>query len=137
MIEEKFRHLAAAPSDIREHFPVLREYSAKCESVVELGVREIVSTWALLAGHPQAMASVDVRRPSKIGEVYAACLEAGISFEFVQGDTLQIEPIPCDLLFIDTWHTYQQCLSELRRHGPHAKRFILLHDTTLYATRDE
>ena len=35
-----------APSDIHEHLPTLSNYSEKCDSVIELGMRYVVSTWA-------------------------------------------------------------------------------------------
>ena len=37
-------------SDIFEHLPTLRKYSLECESILELGVRNCVSSWALALG---------------------------------------------------------------------------------------
>ena len=37
-------------SDIMEHLPTLYKYATECESVLELGVRGCVSSWAFLKG---------------------------------------------------------------------------------------
>ena len=37
-------------SDIYEHLPTLSEYASNCESIIELGVRGVVSTYAFLNG---------------------------------------------------------------------------------------
>lgn len=38
------------PSDINEHLPVLRDLAKDCKSAVEIGLRDLVSTWAVLHG---------------------------------------------------------------------------------------
>ena len=38
------------PSDINEHLPTLYNYAKNCESIIECGVRGVVSSWALLYG---------------------------------------------------------------------------------------
>jgi hypothetical protein len=37
-------------SDINEHLPKLYEYATKCESIIELGVRGCISSWAFAYG---------------------------------------------------------------------------------------
>ena len=49
-IEEKYFELCKTPSDINEHLPTLYNYSKKCESIFETGVREAVFSWALIYG---------------------------------------------------------------------------------------
>ena len=49
-IEEKYKFLCKKPSDINEHLPTLYKYASECESIAELGVRGVISTWALLYG---------------------------------------------------------------------------------------
>jgi hypothetical protein len=46
IINNKYLSLCKTPSDINEHIPTLYEYSKKCESILELGVRSGVSTFA-------------------------------------------------------------------------------------------
>lgn len=126
---------STTPCDINEHLPILKLYAKKSDIIYELGVRSIVSTWALLAGRPKKMVSVDIYHPSyygaRIEPVYEACQEEGIDFTFVQISSLDLEIEETDLLFIDTIHTYEQVTAELNRHASKTKKFILLHDTEL------
>lgn len=137
IIEQNFNRSRGVDSDIQEHLETLRRYSSLCDSVVEMGVRYIVSTWALLAGKPRKMISIDIQHPAEIGAdlapVYGGCKEYDINFEFIKSSTLDITIEETDLLFIDTLHTYDQLSKELFLHGNKAKKFIILHDTTSFS----
>ena len=119
--------------DIIEHLPTLKQYASKCESVVEMGVRGMVSTWALLAGRPKKMISIDIEHPNtynnhlELAERF--CKADGIDFKFIQEDTLKVKIPQTDLLFIDTLHTYDQLKKELTLHGNKAMRYLIFHDT--------
>lgn len=140
--EEHLQRLRRMRLDISDHLPLLQRYATGCESVVELGVRGIVSTWAFLAAKPKRLLSVDLADPAKFGgdlaEVYQAARDAGVQFTFLQANDLEIdlEP-PIDLLFIDTWHVYEQLKSELARHSHAVRGHILLHDTHTFGRRGE
>jgi hypothetical protein len=98
-----------------------------------MGVRSIVSTWGLLAGHPKKMLSIDIIHPSThgvdINEVYSICQNEGIDFNFLQADTLQVIIPECDMLFIDTLHTYDHLKKELSLHSSKVKKYLAFHDT--------
>ena len=47
---DKYNQLSSSPSDINEHLPTICKYASECESVMELGVRGCVSSWALVKG---------------------------------------------------------------------------------------
>ncbi len=132
MIEDKYNQLHRKPSDINEHFPVIKKYAEQSESIVELGVRAMVSTWALLAGKPKRMLSIDITHPEEYGgntwEAYEATMDEGIEYSFKIGDSLTTDIPECDLLFIDTIHKYEFLSVELERHSSQAKKFILMHD---------
>jgi len=117
-IIKRYSELCQIPSDINEHLITLKEYSEECDTITEMGVRWIVSTWALLSGNPKKMVSIDLNHPSIFGgnidEVYDAISETNINFTFIESDSLTIEIEPCDLLFIDTWHDYLQLKKELK-----------------------
>ncbi len=140
MIEDKYQELCRTPSDIYEHLPTLKKYASESESVVELGVRYIVSTWAFLAGHPKQMLSVDIEHPSAFGadilEVYDIADAEGIEFNFVQKSSLDIDLPEHDFLFIDTLHTYDQLSAELDKHHSKARKYIAMHDTNLLGDPD-
>jgi hypothetical protein len=140
-ILEKYRQLSEIPSDINEHLVTLKKYTEECETIVEMGVRSIISTWAFLAGSPKKLTSLDLYNPTKFGgnlqEVYDAVNLTDIDFSFVEYDSLNYELEPCDLLFIDTWHCYLQLKKELTRHHSKVNKYIILHDTVSYDNVDE
>lgn len=134
-IEDAYKIAEETPSDINEHVPLLRALASQCESVVEFGVRGAVSTTALLAGEPAMMRSYDLH-----GSTEANLLEemqGDTDFEFIIGDSLTVDIPPCDLLFIDTFHSGTQLAAELERHHAKVSRWIAIHDTEIYATHGE
>jgi len=146
-IQKKYENLCGKNSDINEHLPVIKKYAEDCETIIEMGVRSIISTWALLAAKPRKLTSIDIVHPSvyknhdpegcNLDEVYVLAKENGIDFQFQIGDTLKITIENCDLLLLDTLHTYTQLISELRLHSDKAKKYILMHDTETYKNTGE
>jgi glycosyltransferase involved in cell wall biosynthesis len=139
------RHPTAA-IDIREHLDTLTFYASKCKTIVELGMRSIVSTWAFLAGKPQRMVSVDIAHPdsysfipgaSKLEDVESLCIQNGIDFEFKLSDSRTVNIPECDLLFIDTLHDEDQIREEIKNHKDKVQKYIIFHDTTTFATSGE
>ena len=135
MIEEKYQQLCNTTSDINEHLPTLKKYAILSNTIVELGVRGMVSTWALLAGRPEAMLSVDIVHPSEHGgnvkEAKEMAKKEYINWNFEQASSLDIGIRRCDLLFIDTIHSYEQLIKELKLHAPYTVKYIIMHDTVL------
>lgn len=133
MIEEKYQQLL--PSDICEHLPTLKKYALLSDRIVELGVRGMVSTWALLAGHPHYMVSIDIVDPSEHGgnveETKVMAEKEGVNWGFLKASSLEIELFRHDLLFIDTIHSYEQLSRELKLHSPHTTKYIIMHDTNM------
>lgn len=129
-LEQIYNRLCSTPSDINEHLPTLKEYASECDHVTEMGVRYIVSTYALLMGKPKKMISYDIMdcnwQPVK------ELVKDDTDFSFFIGDTLKIDIEPTDLLFIDTLHNYNQLSRELQRHADKVKKYIVFHDTTSF-----
>lgn len=126
--------IAPLCTDMWEHFPTLRELASECGSVVELGVRGGCSAYALAAGLEKSrsedkwMVYVDIH-PCQNEELEKLCKEAKIAIEFHLADSRYIDLPECDLLFIDTLHTYGQLKTELELHNSKAKKYIVCHDT--------
>lgn len=137
-LQSKYLQKVYTQSDIFEHLPTLAMLSSRVDSVTEFGVRKIVSTWAFLYGCPKKMTSVDLVNPSfhdeNIDEVYKIAQENNIEYKFIEGNTLEIEIEETDLLFIDTYHEYNQLKKELEKHGNKAKKYLVFHDTELFGT---
>lgn len=140
-LEKKYTELCNRKSDINEHLPVLKKYTEDCETVTEMGVRYIVSTYAFMMGNPKKITSIDIKHPKEykgnLDDVYELCSENNIDFKFILGDSRTIEIEETDLLFIDTWHVYEQLKIELERHSSKAKKYIIMHDTTLFEYNGE
>jgi len=73
-ILEKYKQLSEVRSDINEHLITLKKYTEECDTVVEMGVRSIVSTWAFLAGNPKKLISLDyIVQPNSV-VIYKKCM---------------------------------------------------------------
>ncbi|MGB8468312.1 MAG: hypothetical protein WCE21_04865 [Candidatus Babeliales bacterium] len=126
------------PSDICEHLPALYALARECSSVVEIGVRSMVSTWALLYGLASNKScskkyiAIDLNYPPSDGLTKATQLaqNCGIHFEFLQANDMNIDVNNTELLFIDSLHTYCHLLYELEKFSPKATKYIALHDTS-------
>lgn len=150
------------PSDIYEHLPTLRKYASCCDHATEMGVRTIVSTFAILQGlsdvsvnnHSQhltadhtpanpKLVSIDILDPDGMGGEYTlaqtaeVAKEANVDFQFILKSSLEIVIEPTDMLFIDTFHIYSQLKAELERHHGNVKKYIALHDTTSFENTGE
>jgi cephalosporin hydroxylase len=130
-------------SDIQDHMPFLREQARSrpgCQ-VLELGCRKGNSTLAFLdgvlesGGHVHSCDAEDVLRfPDGIGPWGAVP-----QWAFTCGDDMDVTvqsllPARCDVLFIDTSHTHEHTLAELRAFVPRVSRrggIVLCHDTNL------
>jgi hypothetical protein len=115
------------PSDINEHLPTLRLLSTMCSSVVECGVRDVVSSYAFLSGLPPTgrLTLIDPYRSSNVSEFLQAMPRAS----FVHASDLDCPLVETDFLFIDTWHVYGQLKRELARWHPVVHKYIAMHDT--------
>jgi cephalosporin hydroxylase len=134
-LEIVYKEKCSTPSDINEHLPTLKKYADECNHITEFGVRWVVSTYALLMGKPKKMISYDIDFCET--ELLKEIVKNDTDFQFIIGDTLKIEIEETDLLFIDTLHTYEQLKSELILHSPKVKKYIIMHDTTVYETEGE
>lgn len=124
-------------SDINEHLPTLLEFGKKCKTITEFGVRNVVSTWAFALARPLKLVCIDILRSPNVDSFLKKCKEENINAEFILGDTLKINLEETDLLFIDTLHNYKQLKTELNIHYTKVKKYIILHDTISFGTKDE
>jgi len=134
-----FNSKCCTPSDINEHLPVLQKYSTECSHITEMGVRAIVSTYAFIAGLPKTVISIDLTHPDAytgipghVDNIVKIAAENGVDFKFVLGCTLHVDIEETDLLFIDTYHVYDQLKAELTKHGNKSRKYIIMHDTVYF-----
>lgn len=145
VVETKYHQLCQAPSDINEHLPVLYKYARQCTSILECGVRGVVSTWALIRGllhHPEDDRQKNIFLNDKevcdISELLSVTnrLPIHVDHEWVNDLELVIEK-NYDLVFIDTWHIYGQLKRELAKFGPCTNKYIIMHDTEIDGLKGE
>jgi len=140
-LENKINDLYRTPSDINEHIPTLIKFASECEHITEMGVRGIFTTWVFLGASPKKLVSYDLYNPSHYGsniqDVYDVAESYGIDFKFVESDVLKVTIDQTDLLFLDTWHSYDQLKGELALHSSKVNKYIVMHDTTTYAHKNE
>jgi hypothetical protein len=135
LLEQEIR-VSTIKSDMYYHIPKLKEYSSKSRRVIEFGVRDMNSSWGLLAGNPTWMLSYDFYPPTleeMLFKFYAVAKDNNISYEFRLSNTLEIVIPHVDFLFIDSLHTYSQLKQELKLHASNVEKFIGFHDTKLFA----
>jgi len=149
------------PSDIYYHLPVLKYYAGKCKTVCELGTNDFTSTIALLSGFPAHLLTVDMIHPDTFAlsfEPFNPDLKEGdepivvkitldlmlklaaanmVDLQFKQVSSLEFSFNSVDLLFIDTLHTYTQLTREFQLHASKVKKYIILHDTELFAEKGQ
>ena len=132
-LQPEYEDRWSQPSDMQHYMPLLREIASRYPQVqvTELGVREGTSTSAFLAAAEAAggqVWSVDIG-PVKAPEYWPGTgrWELQISDDMAA----EVEPRPCDVLFIDTSHEYEHTLAELRKFVPSVRPggVVLMHDT--------
>lgn len=134
-LEMYYQDVCEAPSDINEHCPTLYLLAAQCDHVTEMGSRTGVSTRALLRAQPKKLVCYDLRRHPEFDNLFR--LAGRTEFRFHEASTLDAAIEATDLLFIDTYHVYEQLREELELHGDRVRRFIAMHDTTTFGERGE
>ena len=136
-METKYAQLCQTPSDINEHLPTLREYGSQCESILELGVRGCVSSWAFLAAKPKLLILNDIVE-CDVGHLLAVAKASNLDVRTVWQSDLDITlEGAVDLVFIDTYHVYGQLKRELCKFAPLCKKYIIMHDTEVDKVKGE
>ena len=125
-------------SPIYQHVSRLKELAKECQSVVEIGLYDMTSSWGILRGLSESHSpspsylGIDIRIPEeqRIEKAVQICESLGIQFKFVNDNDLDIEIEPADMIFIDSLHTYCHLTYELEKFSPMAKKYIAMHDTS-------
>jgi len=132
-IEQHYNNAMYTSSDINEHIDTLYNLAKECSHITEMGVRNVVSTWAFMLRDPKKLIGIDLHVTPSISEAELIYPK----WKFIQADTTKIEIDKTDLLFIDTLHIYSQLKKELSLHAKKVSKYIVLHDTTTYGYIDE
>ena len=137
-IANRYNRLCKQESDINEHLPTLYKYASQCESIIELGVRGVVSSYAFVYGLLNNNSSnkkillndIEQCNISRLLQL-TNHLKIDIKYEWINDLDLEIKE-NYDLTFIDTWHVYGQLKRELEKFSKVTNKYIIMHDTTIY-----
>lgn len=135
-LEIEYTVARRTPSDINQHLPLLKSLADQCQSVTEMGVRWGASTRAFLYSQVK-LTSYDIELDPVVESLFEMARRLGRDANYMQANVLDIKIKPCDLLFIDTLHNYDQLRHELELHGNQAQKYLVFHDTQTFGTRDE
>ncbi len=138
LLQKEYQRVCEMRSDIREHLPLLRDLALECSSVVEIGMREMVSTWAILQGLSENVSDkrsyhgIDIAVPplNTLSLAKKLMKENGVTFVFWPENDMNIDIPFTELLFIDSLHTYCHLSYELEKFSPKVAKYIALHDTS-------
>ena len=136
ILESGYNHACDNMSDINQHIPVLNKYANECNHITEFGTRRGVSTWAWLNSKAKTIRCFDIDKnvEKHLEQHFIAVKNLNKDFTFTCVSTIadKLEIEPTDLLFIDTEHTYEQCIKELQMHAHKVNKYIIFHDTVLF-----
>jgi hypothetical protein len=99
------------------------------QDVVEFGVFQGGSTAAFLTCPIRSLRSYDIDI-SKVDKSLFRRLNKTVLWDLQQRSSTDPDPFDsCDLLLLDTQHTYDHVMRELTLHGHRSRRYIAVHDT--------
>jgi hypothetical protein len=141
MLKKYYNNACKTTSDINEHLPTLYEYTKKCNSIIECGVRDVVSSYAFALGlkenNKNSYVLIDPYKSKNINKFLNLCKNEGVNAKFINESDLKCERENTDLLFIDTWHVYGHLKRELEYWNSYVNKYIIMHDTTVDEIKGE
>jgi len=128
-LEALYERHCAAGTAISPHLPRLRALADGCDLAVEFGVKRGASSCALLLGAKRVV-SFDVVATPQARELEKI---AGDRWDYRLEDSRTADVPECDLLFIDSLHTFDQVHAELE-HAGKVRRTLVFHDTVTFGS---
>ena len=59
-LQERYEKQLKMQGDMGPYLPVLKEYGSQCNHITEMGFREGISAWGLLASEPKTFITYDI-----------------------------------------------------------------------------
>ncbi len=146
-IEELYEVNCIKKSDIYKHLPILLKYAKRCKHITEMGARTGMSTSAFMHARVEKFVSYDYQYSNpephlkqqieRLKNTFNLARQEGINCQFIGADVLQVNIEQTDLLFLDTWHCYDQLKRELELHASKVNKYIIFHDVISYGVKGE
>jgi hypothetical protein len=134
--EKEYQDACARDTDIHEHLPIISELVSQCTHGTELGVGHAQSTRAFLR-HDIEMHSYEYKPHPNVAEWFEQAKAAGRNVTLHVADTRKVEIDETDIMLVDSLHIYEQVQKELELHAGKVRKWLLFHDTTLFADQGE
>ena len=132
----KLEEIVNTPGDINEHLYYLMDLAKTVKHVTEFGVRFGCSSLAFL-NTDVILRSYDILHQDITQSYFEQAKKLGKDVSYEVKNVLKIEIENTDLLFIDTFHNYDQVLQELRLHAQNVHKYIVFHDTVLFGRESQ
>jgi predicted O-methyltransferase YrrM len=117
-----------------KHLPYLRKLALGCQDIIELGVNRGASSLAL--SYCQGTLTSYEYEPNKYTRKIKRLIGPAWKLRLQDTRTVMPDEVPVhDLLFVDSLHTYEQVVKELKIFAPKTRRFIVFHDTITFAIK--
>ena len=98
------------------------------DTIVELGVAK-GETSKIFMKCAKNVIGVDIDSSQiELSALQKFAADNDCEYTFINNNDLAIDPIDCDVLFIDTSHEKEHTYLELKKFSGHVKTFIALHD---------
>jgi hypothetical protein len=123
-------------SDINQHLPYLLDLAQQCSHITEFGVRQGYSTRTFLYAD-KILRSYDLEIDDELNKLFNFAKQNNKNVEYIKANVLNIHIEQTDMLFIDTWHQYDQLKKELNKHARNVNSYIVLHDTFTFGIKGE
>jgi cephalosporin hydroxylase len=130
-LQEEFISACNTESDIFQHLPLFNILAKTCKHVTEFGVRWGTSSTAWL-NNDVVLRAYDIKAFPEAVTLFDKAKKQGKDAELIIADTAAIADIEeTDLLFIDSLHTADHILKELRFHH-RVRKYLIFHDTVTF-----
>jgi cephalosporin hydroxylase len=129
--EKEYQEACNRQTDMCEHLPWISEIVSKFKHATEFGVGYAQSTRGFLR-HDIEMHSYEIQVYPETDEYFKDAIAAGRNVTLHVESTLEADVAPTDVLLVDSYHSYDQVVQELALHAHKVKKYIFLHDTTLF-----
>lgn len=137
-LEALFLWACKTPRDTHDHLPTFKRLVESVDSAVVVEIskrRETGIGWA--AGRPAHLISFLTEHDPLSDLARLTAGAAGVKWDVIRVPESPESVPECDILFIDSRHTKDQLLRELRNFGKGVRKHIVLHDTEIYCYRGE
>jgi hypothetical protein len=115
---------------ITAHLPRLQALANGLDLAVEFGVQRGASSSSLLMGAKHVISYDIVETP----EARTLQRLAEDRWTYRIQDSRQAAPVPCDLLFVDSLHTFAQVTDEMQLHADSVTRYLVFHDVLTFGS---